>query len=659
MEDCKSTGIVEDDRVLAVAQHIVKTLGTSKNPTDDMIRLLSEFDIRLSTPRMAEILKEKGEIRISDIEERLNSAQEKVMSWDSDNSMIWECGPDEASEYLLAVNEVRQLIEDLGCLTLNEDQKENEFLSRAHTVLQMAMARLEEEFSHMLAQNRQTFEPEHVSFRSSEDDIVDEDSTYSIDDAPSEESQMKLPRDISKGSEEFIIDLVHPDVIPDLKRIADLMFTSNYNAECCQAYITIRKDALDECLFILEIEKLSIEEVVRMEWSFLNTKIKKWIRAMKIFVRVYLSSEKRLCDQIFGDFGSVSQTCFVETSKGSIFQLLNFGEAIAISPRSSEKLFRILDMYEGLADLLPDIDALFSDEAGSSVRIESHEVLRRLADCVRGTITEFDNAVRTNTSTTPFAGGAVHHLTKYVMNYLKLLTDYSDTLNLLLNNYAEDTLQSSSNSNATVHGNNELSTSCSVSSMARSLQSVISTLETNLDAKSRLYKDSSLQHFFLMNNIYYMVQKVKGSDLGALLGDNWIRKHNGIFQQHALSYERASWSLILSFLKEEGLCNQGSTTVSTTVLKERFKSFNLTFEEIYKSQTAWLIPDQQLRDDLKISISLKILQAYRTFLGRYASILEGGRYGDRYIKYSADDLQNYLLDLFEGSPRSLHYPRRR
>ncbi|KAF8389936.1 hypothetical protein HHK36_024455 [Tetracentron sinense] len=641
-----------EENVIAAAQHIVRTLGTNQNLTDDMKKFLADLNSRLST--MTVFTESKGE-GISEIEERLNFLQEKVMNWESDQSMIWESGPEEASEYLLAVDEVRRLTESLGSLSLNEDVEENKLLCRAHNVLQMAMDRLEEEFCYILVQNRQPFEPEHMSFRSSED-LLDVYSTISIEDDPVEDS---LQRDsCSKGAEEFIIDLVHPDVILDLKCIANVMFTSSYDRECCQAFISIRKDALDECLFILEVEKLSIEDVLRMDWSSLNCKIKKWIRAMKIFVRVYLPSEKRLCEQIFEGFESIIPICFFESSKASILHLLNFGEAIAIGPRQPEKLFGILDMYEVLAGLLPDMDTLFSDDAGSSVRTERHEVIQRLGDSVRGTFVEFRNAVGSNTSTIPFAGGGIHHLTKYVMNFIKALTEYSDTLNLLLEDQdVGDTMSLLPNMNPVTEEENESessSYSVSVSPLAHHLRSITSILESKLDSKSKLYRDGSLQHFFLMNNIYYMVQKVKSSELRVLFGDDWIRKHNVKFQQHAISYERAAWTSILALLKDEGIYNPGSHSVSKTVLKERFRSFNLAFEEIYKSQTGWLIPDIHLREDLRISTSLKVIQAYRTFTGRHVNHIS-----DKYIKYSADDLQNYLLDLFEGSPRSLHNPHRR
>ncbi|KAG9439085.1 hypothetical protein H6P81_019250 [Aristolochia fimbriata] len=659
MANFKTVGNLErGEQVIAAAQQIVKALGTSKNPTEDMIKFLSDFDAHLSKSRMPDSVGRNADR--SQVEQRLDIVQDKIMNWDSDESMIWDSSPEEGSDYLQAVVDVRNLTESLGGLSVEEDnQCENELLQRAHGLLQMAMARLEDEFSHILVKNKQLLEPEQLSFRSGEDDFVSYDSNSSFEADSVECTQERLLRDTSHNAEEYMVDLIHPSSIPDLKCIAEAMFFSHYDRECCQAYSSIRKDALDECLFILEVEKMSIEEVLKMNWSDLNQKIKKWNRAIKIFVRVYLNSEKRLCDHIFKDFGSTSRICFIETSKSSMLQLLNFAEAIAIGPRSSEKLFRVLDMYEGLADLLPDIDALFMEEAGYCVRSEYHEVLKRIGDSIKGIFVAFENAVRTNTSSNPYAGGGIHPLTKYVMNYIGALMDYSDTLNLLLEDGCEDQTTALSNSSQAIEGDEEWRSTHTVTPMACRLESITSTLESNLDGKSKLYKDISLQHFFLMNNIYYMVQKVKGSELGTLLGDDWIRKHNRKFQQQALSYERASWTLTLSFLKDEGICSPGSSSVSRTVLKERFKSFNLAFEEIYKTQTAWLIADLQLREDLRISVSLRVLQAYRTFLGRYAGHLEGSRNSDKYIKFSAEDVENYLLDFFEGSQRSLTNQRRR
>ncbi|XVF60676.1 hypothetical protein PTKIN_Ptkin08bG0067300 [Pterospermum kingtungense] len=639
-----------EENIIAAAKHIVRALGSNKNLTTDVKKILADLGSKLST--MATIEDNMVEGGKTGIEEQLSVVQEKIMSWEADESMIWDSGPDEAIEYLNAADEARKLTERLENQCLNSEE-EKELLRRAHDVLQMAMQRLEDEFKHMLVQHRQPFEPEHMSFRSNEDDSVDVGSIVSFGDDSIEESTHR--DSISRTSEEYIIDLVHPDAIPDLKCIANLMFMSNYDHECCQAYVVVRKDALDECLSNLDMEKLSIEDVLRMEWGTLNSKIKRWVRAMKVFVRPYLASEKWLCDQVFAELGSANLACFVEVAKASMLQLLNFAEAITIGSHQPEKLVRILDMYEVLADLLPDIDALFWDEAGSSVRIEYHEVLKRLGDTVRATFLEFENAVASNTSTSPFAGGGIHHLTRYVMNYIRLLVDYKDTLNLLLKD--QDGVAAISVSPDTSPATEEESISKDFSGccspMEHHLQWLTSILEANLYEKSKLYRDAALQHFFLMNNIHYMAQKVKNSELRLIFEDKWIRKHNWKFQQHAMDYERATWSSILSLLKDES--NSSSSSISRTLLKERLRSFYVAFEEVYKTQTAWLIPDAQLREDLRISTSLKVIQAYRTFVGRQMYHI-----GEKHIKYNAEDLQDYLLDLFEGSQKSLHNnPHRR
>ncbi|XP_015879871.3 exocyst complex component EXO70E2 [Ziziphus jujuba] len=651
MADCKSVipELEGEENLIAAAKHIARALGSNKNLTDDTRRILADLGVQLSS---ISTYSEKKDENLSEIENCLNDVQEKIASWEADQSMIWDSGSDEVSEYLNAADEARKLTDRLESLSLKNE--EYELLGRAHDVLQTAMAMLEEELVYMLVQNKQPFEPEHVSFRSSEEDTLDESSIISFGDDSVEDSILR--DSTSRASEEFIIDLVHPHVIPELRCIANLMISSKYERECTQAYTSVRKEALDECIFILAMEKLSIEDVLRMEWVTLNSMIKGWIRAMKIFVRVYLASEKWLSEQIFGDHERINQVCFLEASKASILQLLNFADAMSIGPHKPEKLFRILDMYEVLADLVPDIDTLYLGEAGSSITMEWHEVLGRLGDCVRATFIEFENAIATNHSTNPILGGGIHPLTRYVMNYIRTLTDYGDTLNLLLKDhddevhlpFSPDVSPSKENDNKSGGLSNRISPT------ARHFLSVAAILECNLDAKSKLCKEAALQHIFLMNNIHYMAEKVKGSELRLIFGDEWIRKRNWKFQQHAMNYERASWSSILSLFKDEGLQNPGSNSISKILLKERFRSFYLAFEEIYRTQTGWVIPDLQLREDLRISTSLKVIQAYRTFVGRNATHIS-----DKHIKYSADDMENFLLDLFEGSPKSLQNPCRR
>lgn len=678
-----SMAVEGDERVIATAQQIVRSLATTETMTKDMLRILSNFDNRFSS--MTERL---GNDAGSDIEERLAAAEEVVLRWDASSSevarqsMIWEGPPDEAASYLQAVDEVQRLTESLEGLSLaendNDDSNNNDIngsqlLDRAQNVLQIAMARLEDEFHNILVQQSEIFDPDRlyqmihgpvsrVSFCSSHHEDLPDVASISSGEGEGdrdEDAQNLLVNTDSSG--DLVIDLIRPEVIPDLKDIAERMVASKYERECCQVYSTVRREILDEGLQRLGIEKLSIEEIQKMDWESLEVKIKKWNQAIKIAVQVLLASEKRLCVQIFEQLGYIQDTCFVETAKGAIMQLLNFVEAIAISRRSPERLFRILDMYESLSDLLPAIKSIFSDESCASIRAEADGILTRLGEAAKGTFVEFENAIQRETSKTPIPGGAIHPLTRYVMNYIKFLFDYTDTLQQLIDEKKEAIPRQLSDEFTEFPEEDRHGDRSNTTPLARRLLSITSLLESNLEGKSKLYKDIALSHLFLMNNVRYIVQKVRGSELKTLLGDDWIRKHSGQVRQYATHYQRSAWKKVLSCLRDEGIYIGGSssTKVSKDALKDRFKSFNAVFEEVYRNHTAWFVPDPQLREELRISIEEKLLPAYRSFMGRFRMHLEGVRHAEKYIKYSPEDLESYVLELFQGSPGSMHNSRRR
>lgn len=58
---------------------------------------------------------------------------------------------------------------------------------------------------------------------------------------------------------------------------------------------------------------------------------------------------------MFEGFDSLRDQCFAEATANSVAMLLSFGDAIARSKRSPEKLFVLLDMYEIMRELQSEV----------------------------------------------------------------------------------------------------------------------------------------------------------------------------------------------------------------------------------------------------------------------------------------------------------------
>lgn len=168
------------------------------------------------------------------------------------------------------------------------------------------------------------------------------------------------------------------------------------------------------------------------------------------------------------------------------------------------------------------------------------------------------------------------------MNYLNLISDYKETLVDLIMSKPCHGLKCTNDPNKPDMDLTELE-GCSPLSLHMIYTMVM--LQFNLEEKSLHYKDKPLSHIFIMNNVHYIVEKVKSSlELRELIVDKYLRKLTEIFRHAATKYQRATWVRVLNSLRDKGLHVSGSFSsgVSRSALRERFKVFNTMFEEVHK-----------------------------------------------------------------------------
>jgi exocyst complex protein 7 len=439
------------------------------------------------------------------------------------------------------------------------------------------------------------------------------------------------------------------EAIACMGKIAREMLNGGYESEICQVYIVARRTAFDEIQQQLGLERVSIDDMVqKVQWEILaRDMIPAWTNTFRQCAGVYFPGEKKLAEAVFSSHPSVAEGLFSSLSRGVVIPLLNFAEGAAMTKRAGEKLFKLLDMYETLRDVIPKLDGLFPEESSEELKTEINLAKSRLGEAVISIFCDLENQIKSEPAKNPVPGGAVHPLTRYIMNYLNIAGDYKETLEQVFKNHSK--MEGADSTGTSDHDHNENIIKEASSPFAAQVMRVMELLDTSLDGKAKLYRDVALSNFFMMNNGRYILQKIKGStELSQLMGETWCRRKSSELRNYHKTYQRETWNKVLTCLSHEGLSVNGK--VQKPVLKERFKSFNSMFDEIHKTQSSWVVKDEQLQSELRVSISAVVIPAYRAFIGRFSQNLDGGRQTEKYIKYQPEDIETYIDELFDGKP---------
>ncbi|KAJ1437556.1 Exocyst complex component Exo70 [Sesbania bispinosa] len=632
-----------EEKLLAVARHIAKTLGHNNNMADDILQIFSNFDGRFSKENLSEKVVDADPRACAALDHSLKTLDRRISHYVSSDRPIWADSAD-AAAFLDTVDDVVAAVAEWNHLA--GDKSVGALLIRAEEMLQHAMFRLEDEFRSLMERGGESFDLTRP-YRSGEStenlpfDSEEEEDEEIDDQARNGEHEDQIPVAMPVTDYDIVIDALPSGTINDLHEIAKRMVAGGFGKECSHVYSSCRREFLEESLSRLGLQKLSIEDVHKMSWQDLEDEIERWIKASNVALKILFPSERRLCDRVFFGFSSAADFSFMEVCRGSTIQLLNFADAVAIGSRSPERLFRILDLFETLRDLIPEFESLFCDQYSVSLRNEAITIWKRLGEAIRGIFMELENLIRRDPAKSAVPGGGLHPITRYVMNYLRAACRSRQTLEQVFEDYGHPLKEYPKLDDRVAHS----------SSLSVQMDWIMELLESNLEAKSKIYKDPALCYVFLMNNGRYIVQKSKDSELGTLLGDDWIRKHTAKVRQYHVHYQRSSWNKVLGILKLDSNGPVPPNAVAKS-MKEKLKSFNMLFEDICRVQSSWFVFDEQLREEIRISLEKILLPAYGNFIGRFQSVPELGKHADKYIKYGTEGIEARLNDLFQGSSGS-------
>ncbi|KAL0418137.1 UNVERIFIED_CONTAM: Exocyst complex component EXO70H1 [Sesamum radiatum] len=622
----------------------------SCNPSSPSPASISTFT---STPPSAV---GQGGLSETMIEESISRAEPIIRKWDVDMgglqkfSSIFVDDRREAKSLFEAATSLQQAINYyLKQSTYSEE------LIRVRKLMQIAMKRLEKEFHTILSANRKNLDSGSVSSRSSRT----RSSFSEFFEFSEEEVNPTSPPRASPppgGNAKLDAERATEMAMADLMGIADCMIACGYGRECIRVYKSIRKSMVNESLYYLGVnERLSHPQMKKMEWLVLEPKIKRWLRVVKFAVKTLLQGEKILCEIVFSE--KVAESCFLDISCDAASNLFSFPENVAKCKKllSSEKMFIALDIYEAVSELSPDIESIFASKFFTAVRAQATAARVKLGEAVRTILGQFEAAIQKDSSKSPVTGG-VHPLTRYVMNYLVFLSDYSVHISTIVKDgpvNPQTPLPEPQFSSLT----NVVEEDLTATPISRRLAWLILVLFSNLDGKAAQYNNAALPYLFLANNLNYVVYKVQNSNLGLLIGSNWIRKHEAKVKRYLAKYEKLGWSKILSSLPENP-----TAEISPKEVKECFKKFNSSFQEAYKKQCSWVIPDPKIRESVKASVSKKILSSYLAFYQKHRGKHTKDCTVESFIKYAPEDFEKYFSHMFSeaagGVDNNFKFPKK-
>jgi exocyst complex component 7 len=312
----------------------------------------------------------------------------------------------------------------------------------------------------------------------------------------------------------------------------------------------------------------------KLAWDQVDAKIiQPWFTTATVAFSSLFATEKQLCDSVFaGDHAAVGEAVFAAIVNDQATSLLAVAEAaVARASRVPERLFRVLDVHDTLAgDVLPAILSVFTEDSEVAAL-----VIAKAAEAARCTLAGFEAAIHKEPSKATMPGGAVHPLTRYVMNYLVFRADYEGE-----------------------H---------SASWVPRLVSAPLSKLES----KAGSYRKAALSYLFLANNTHYVAAKVRGcSKLQAILGEGWAEAHGAKARGHVQVFVRATWGKVMSFT---------STMTSSRLPHGAKEAVEAAVMEAVAMHLEWVAADDEMADALRLAATAAVVPKYRMFYRRYGA----------------------------------------
>ncbi|XP_022754428.1 exocyst complex component EXO70A1-like isoform X2 [Durio zibethinus] len=423
-------------------------------------------------------------------------------------------------------------------------------------------------------------------------------------------------------------------IIQKLQAILGRLIANNRLEKCITIYVEVRSSNVRASLQALDLDYLEISVSEFNDVQSIEVYIGQWGKHLEFAVKHLFEAEFKLCNDVFERIGlDVWMGCFAKiAAQAGILAFLQFGKTVTESKKDPIKLLKLLDIFASLNKLRVDFNRLFGGAACIEIQNLTRDLIRRVIDGAAEIFWELFVQVELQRQSLPPQDGTIPRLVSFITDYCnKLLSDdYKPILTQVLvihRSWKHEKFQERI--------------------LVNEVLKIIKAVDLNLETWVKAYDDATLSCLFAMNNHWHLYQHLKGTTLGELMGDSWLREHEQYKEYYSTVFLRESWGKLPAYLSREGLILfSGGRGTARDLVKKRLKTFNEAFDKMYKKQTGWVISERDLREKTCQQIVQTMLPVYRSFMQNYGPLVEQDASSSKYAKYTVQGLEQMLLSLF-------------
>ncbi|KAF9676465.1 hypothetical protein SADUNF_Sadunf08G0004800 [Salix dunnii] len=423
-------------------------------------------------------------------------------------------------------------------------------------------------------------------------------------------------------------------VVQKLQAIIGRLSSDERLEKCMSTYVEIRSLYTRRSFQALDLNYLDLSISEFDDVQDVDCYIDKWCKHFQMAIKLVFEIEYKLCSDVFEKYEpDVWMDCFAKIAiQSGILSFLHFGKKITECKDVPIKILKLLDIFAILENLRVDFNRLFGGPACFEIQTLTRDLIKGVVNGVSEIFWELPIQVELQRRSSPSLNGSVPRLVSLVTDYCNRLLgdDYKPLLTQVL------TIQQSWKQDK-----------CQEELITGQIYYIIKQLGLNLDAWSKAHSDFTLSYLFMMNNHCHLCS-LKGTKLGDLMGESWLKAHEQYMDYYMTLFLRESWGKTFTLLSQEGRVLSSPTRGFVgDLVKKRLKSFNMEFDHMYQKQSNWVVPNEDLRLKMCKLVVQAFLPVYRSYLQNYGFQADTDASPSRHVKYTTRSLETMLRSLFQ------------